>query len=307
MEKVEMSKRQFLEDMVNSIMENKIEDAREKFHQFVVESAREIHASLIETDELDDDIDGDETVEESFEEVVEAGDDADIGAEVEMGGEEVGPEFEVGAEGEAEEEAPVEVEVSELDQVKALLADLQAKFAEITGEAAPDAEAGEEVSVADDVDAEGEVEENYFESEELDGEQQDAEDLVNGVDESVDFDLTEEDLLGLEEGWTEVKVSMDGGELDGKFAGGEKNTKTPVATKSETAVDAKDLVSKQDAHKGYNKEAAPAAPKHNDSDNSMASGKKAWTGVTPKMDGQEQGGGKFATPEKSKTTPVAKK
>lgn len=38
----------------------------------------------------------------------------------------------------------------------------------------------------------------------------------------------------------------------------------------------------------------------------MTSGKKAWTDVNAKMDGGEQGGGKFATPEKSKTTPVAK-
>ena len=298
-----MSKRQFLEDMVNSIMENKIEDAREKFHQFVVESAREIHASLIETDELEDEIDDGETVEESFE-VVEAGDDegADIGAEVELGDEELGPEMD--GEGEAEEAAPVEVEASELDQVKALLADLQAKFAEITGEAAPEAEAGEEVEVADDAGVDAGVEENYFESEDMGDDQKDQEE---SIDESSDFDLTEEDLLGLEEGWTEVKVTMDGGELDGKFAGGEKNTKTPVATKTETAVKAGDLVSKQDAHKGYTKEQAPAAPMKSDSDNVSASGKKAWTGVTPKMDGQEQGGGKFATPDKSKTTPVAKK
>lgn len=290
-----MSKRQFLEDMVQSIMENKIDDARQSFRQFTIESAREIHASLIENDELEDDIDdAGETVEESFEEVVEAGDESeDFGAGVDVevdGGEEIG-DVDGDVEVAGEEEGTVEVEVNELEELKAKLAELQAKFEEATGLVVDSAaeEAGEEEAVVGD--------EEGFEAP--------AEE--ENVEESNDFDLTEEDLLGLEEGWTEVKVTMDGGELDGKFAGGEKNTKTPVATKTEGQVDAKDLVSKQDAHKGYAKENAPAAPKHNDADNAMASGKKAWTGVTAKMDGQEQGGGKFATPEKSKTTPVAKK
>ncbi|MCK9532693.1 MAG: hypothetical protein M0R77_19575, partial [Gammaproteobacteria bacterium] len=170
MEKVEMSKRQFLEDMVNSIMENKIEDAREKFHQFVVESAREIHASLIETDELEDDID--DTMEESFEEVVEtdSDEDTDFGADVGVGGEDLsdmGDDVDPDMDGDNDsEEDHVEVEVNELDQVKAMLADLQAKFAEITGEGEPEEAGddfggeGEEVDMGD----EGEVEESVFEA-----------------------------------------------------------------------------------------------------------------------------------------------
>lgn len=311
-----MSKRQFLEDMVNSIMENKIEDAREKFHQFVVESAREIHASLIETDELEDDID--DTMEESFEEVVEtdSDEDTDFGADVGVGGEDLsdmGDDVDPDMDGDNDsEEDHVEVEVNELDQVKAMLADLQAKFAEITGEGEPEEAGddfggeGEEVDMGD----EGEVEESVFEADDMEGDKDEDgdEDSDDTMEESTDFDLTEEDLLGLEEGWSEVKVSMDGGELDGKFATPEKTVKTPVADKEEKEVDAKDMVSKQDAHKGYEREKSPAvAPAKTHATNIMTSGKKAWSEEHPKMDGQEQGGGKFATPEKSKTTPVAKK
>lgn len=306
-----MSKRQFLEDMVQSIMENKIETAREKFHQYVVESAREIHASLIETDELEDDID--ETVEESFE-VVEADSEetTDFGADVSAEGDDMG---EMGGEMDPDHDGDddtmgdhVEVEMSELDQVKALLADLQAKFAEITGEEAPGAEeAGEDMDLDGGEVVDGEVEESVFESDDMDSDDQEG-DKDETMEESTDFDLTEEDLLGLEEGWSEVHVKMDGGELDGKFAGGEKNTKTPLADKTEESVKAEDMVSKKDNHKGYEREKAPAvAPAKTHATNIMTSGKKAWTGVTAKMDGAEQGHGKFATPGKTVHTPVAGK
>lgn len=308
-----MSKRQFLEDMVQSIMENKIETAREKFHQYVVESAREIHASLIENDELEDGIDGEETVEESFEEVVEADvdDNADFGADVEAGGDDMGMEMDPDQDGDNDAMGDhVEVEVSELDQVKAMLADLQAKFAEITGEEAPGmGEEGEESIEGEDGEVvDGEVEEGVFESDDMDKDDMGGEEDET-MEESTDFDLTEEDLLGLEEGWSEVHVKMDGGEQGGgKFAGGEKNTKTPLADKTEQSVKAEDMVSKKDNHKGYEREKAPAvAPAKTHATNIMTSGKKAWTGVNAKMDGAEQGHGKFATPEKSKTTPVADK
>lgn len=283
-----MSKRQFLEQMVENLIDNDIESARGNFHQFVVESAREIHASLIETDELEDDL-GDEVIEEVFE--ADSEETTDFGAEIDAEGDEVemgamGDE-EMGGEEEAPAEETVEVEVNNIDDIKAQLADLQAKFDELTG-ANMDEMPTEEVP-----------------AEEMPAEEFGAEETVD-VEESEDFDLTEDDLLGLEEAFQEVKVTMDGGELDGTFAKSETSTETPVADKDEGHVKSTDLMSKQDAHKGFDKEKAPEAPLKSDSENVSKSGKDAWKDVHAKMDGGEQGDGKFATPDKSNTTPVAK-
>lgn len=299
-----MSKRQFLEKMIEDLIENNQESARANFHQFVVESAREIHASLIETDELEDDLDDadGEKVEESFEVVSEDDGEGDIGGEIPatgddgFGGDDTdggeGEEIDPDHDGDNDEAGDhVEVSIEDYDDLKAQLAALQAKFDALNPEGE---EAGEE----------GEGEEVEAPFQEMGHEDHDG--LEDGEMEE-GIDLTEDDLLGLEECWTEVKVSMDGHEQgDGKFAGGEKNTKTPIAHKEEKDVEAKDLVSKQDAHKGYEREKAPVPPVKSDSRNVSPSGKKSWSEVTAKMDGQEQGGGKFATPEKSKTTPVAK-
>ena len=292
-----MSKRQFLEKMIENLIENDVENARANFHQFVVESAREIHASLIETDELEGDIDEDgETVEETIEEadeVMDFGAGVDAGEEVEMGGEadeagemEMEPEAIEGDE--AEQEAPVEIEMTEFEDLRSKIAELQAKFDSIQPEAEAPADS-EEAGMADEMEM-GPVDDS----------------MGDEMEES--FDLTEDDLLGLEESWTEIKVSMNGEEQGGgKFAGSEKNTETPLADKEDKDVKATDLVSKQDAHKGFEHEKAPAVPVKSDSRNVAPSGKKSWSEIHVKMDGHEQGGGKFATPEKSKTTPLPKK
>lgn len=306
-----MSKRQFLEKMIENLIENDVESARANFHQFVVESARDIHSSLIESDELEDDL-GDEdkdgeTVEESFEVVSE--DEGDIGAEIpgDMGGAE-GDDFggdEMGGEGEEidpdhdgdndAEGDHIEVEMTDYDDLKAQLAALQAKFDSLNPEAGEGEEAGEEGE------GEGEEVEVPF-HEEMGSEESHDDEMGHEMEEG--FDLTEEDLLGLEESWTEVKVTMDGKEQGGgKFAGGEKNTKTPLATREKEEV----LASKKDNHSGYEREKAPEAPMKSDSTNVMASGKKAWTEKTQHNTEDEIGDGeKFATPAKSKTTPVAK-
>lgn len=310
-----MSKRQFLEKMIENLIENDVDSARANFHQFVVESAREIHSSLIETDELEndlDDADGEnnengEKVEESFEMFEDGEGDigADIGSDGSMGGSAGGDDTGGDDSDDGEEVDPdhdgdddsagdhIEVSIEDFDDLKAELAALQAKFDSLNPEAGEGEEAGEEGFGGDEEGFHGPAEEVGFGDEE-------------GMEEG--FDLTEEDLLGLEESWSEVSVKMDGGELDGKFATPEKSVKTPIADKTEDSVKAADMVSKKDNHKGYEREAAPSvAPAKTHATNTMTSGKKAWSGVTAKMDGQEQGGGKFATPEKSKTTPVATK
>lgn len=290
-----MSKRQFLEKMVESLIDNNIEDARGNFHQFVVESAREIHGSLIETDELEDDLD-------TVEEVVEEAEGEDFGAEIEadgdvagddmggddFGGEEVGGDVEGGEEATAE---PVEVDAEDIDAIKAQLEELQAKFDALTGGSDV---GGEEVEVDAEV-----IPGDEFGGDDFGGEGE--------VEEGFDTELTEDDLLGLEEAFSEIKVSMDGKEQGGgKFAGSETNTETPLACKEEGSVKATDLMSKKDNHSGYEREKAPEAPMKSDSENVSANGKGAWKDVHVKMDGQEQGGGKFAGGEKNTKTPVAK-
>jgi hypothetical protein len=287
MEKTEMSKRQFLEKMIENLIENDVETARANFHQFVVESAREIHASLIETDELDHDIDEEaETVEEA-EEVMDFGADVDAGEEVEMGDEmEMAGEMEMEPEAvegdESEQEAPVEIEMDDFEELKSQLAALQAKFDSLN----PESDDSEEAGMADEMEM-GPVDDS----------------MGDEMEES--FDLTEDDLLGLEESWTEVKVSMNGEEQGGgKFAGSEKNTTTPIATREK----AEGLGSTQTAHKGYEREKAPAVPMKNDAENVSPSGKKEWSEVKQHNTEDEVGHGeKFATPAKSTTTPIAKK
>lgn len=288
-----MSKRQFLEKMVESLIDNNIEDARGNFHQFVVESAREIHGSLIETDELEDDLD-------TVEEVVEEAEGEDFGAEIEadgdVEGEDMGGDFGGEVEGDIEGEEvasePVEVDADDVEAIKAQLAELQAKFDALTG----GEEAGEEVEVDAEV-----VPSDDFGGDDFGGEAE------GEVEEGFDTELTEDDLLGLEEAFHEIKVSMDGKEQGGgKFAGSETNTETPLACKEEGSVKATDLMSKKDNHSGYEREKAPEAPLKSDSENVMKSGKGAWKEVHVKMDGQEQGGGKFAGGEKNTKTPIAK-
>ena len=309
-----MSKRQFLEKMLEDLINEDLESARGNFHQFVVESARDIHSSMIESDELDetlaieedvetDGADGEDSDEGKDGMMSEAdGDAEDFGGA--MGGDDTGGDDDGGEavdadgspfggdEGGEEHEETVTVELNDLDDIKAQMAALQAKFDALVAGEEP---AGEEGDMG--VDAAG------FPGEDTDG----ADEVAESGE--FDFDLTEEDLLGLEEGLREVKVTMDGAEQGGgKFAGSETKTVTPIAAHTSGPLNPKKIGSEQDAHKGFEREKAPVPPIKNTAENVKKREKEEWHEDHSKNSEAEIGDGPaFATPAKTTKTPVATK
>jgi hypothetical protein len=143
------------EQLIEHIINENEQAARELFHTIVVEKSREIYESLMDEDQVEENIDqydqaGGLADDVSADETHGLGEDDEEAGEIELdGGDEMGPE-------EGGEEAPAE---ETFQNIKDAIADLEAEFAKLTG---------------DDMDGEEEI------GGELDGEESGEEDFQAG-------------------------------------------------------------------------------------------------------------------------------
>jgi hypothetical protein len=201
-----MANKSGLEKALEYLINEDQEKAAEAFHNFIVGKARDIHESLIEEDELDEELvdeKADEEVDESDEEQVDEGfvDSEEYfgGSELatedddEMEPEEVDVQMDVEPEmgdGEADLGDEMGDEEAGKQELADALADLTAKFEEVMGIEVGDGDGDEddmsmdmEPEMGDDMDMDVETaEESYFESKDEDA---DDEDDKEEVDEAV--------------------------------------------------------------------------------------------------------------------------
>ena len=118
------------EQLIEHIINENEQAARELFHTIVVEKSREIYESLMDEDQVDENIDqydqqGGLADDVTADETHGLGEDDLEGGEIELdGGDEFGPE-------EGGEEAPAE---ETFQNIKDAIADLEAEFAKLSGE-----------------------------------------------------------------------------------------------------------------------------------------------------------------------------
>ena len=128
------------EKLIEYIINDEDQKARELFHDIVVEKSRDIYESIMDEESMGEEVHGDQVgdmVDEiSHEESVGEGDD-EFGGEEELGGEEHGDEF-GGEEGGEEEFGSEQGEHAEIEDqvmnIDAKLDELLAKFDEIMGD-----------------------------------------------------------------------------------------------------------------------------------------------------------------------------
>jgi len=325
-----VDKKTHLEESLEFVVNEDLEQAVAHFHDFIVEKSRDIYESLMEDDELDETVDSEEAVEEKVkeakveettEETVEEGMNEYFGEDDLEGTEMDAPEMDDAEMDDAEMgDAEMDMDAPEEEVMVPAndLLDLQAKFKEIMGGAGLDDDSEMDMDAPEMDDAEMDmgdldvaenafsVETNTF-AESKDVNEDDK--VEEEVSEAFDFDLTEEDFFDLEEGLKSVNVSMGGEQGGVKFAGEETNTKSPVADKDKSDVNADptDGVSKQDEHGSFNRESAPSNDKlpHSEENNhDKADGTKGRSTVaghggleSNSGNGGEQGNEKFAGTE----------
>ena len=242
------------EQLVEFIINDETDKARELFHEIVVEKSRDIYESLVAEEDLDE-VGGNE-VEDLVDEVsldeegISEEEESETDAEEENGAE----EFDLDAEEEHEDEEGVEARV---DDLEAALDELKAEFdALMAGE-----EGEEEHADLDLVGDEGPEEEQgeFFEAKE-----EDEEDLDESKEEDEEAEEVDENIV---REYVE-KVGDTGQGSEGKMVGtgaktpaaGGKNTKSIVASKNDmggTAVTSKGGNANQDG----NRPAATEKPK----------------------------------------------
>ena len=212
------------EQLVEFIINDESDKARELFHQIVVEKSRDIYESLVAEEDLEETIGGNE-VEELVDEV--SLDEEGISEEEEEGAEEFGHEEEDEFGGEEHSEEDIEDRVVDLE---AALDELKAEFDALMADEAGEEEHHDGVNDPDfsEVGAEEEgAPEAFFEAEEDD--EEDDEEEEEDLDETIVREYVE-------------KVGDTGQKNpSGKMAGtgsqtptqGETNTKSAVAGKND--------------------------------------------------------------------------
>lgn len=261
-----------LERALVHLLNEENEKAEELLHQYVIETARSIHETLREGDEVEalDDVEleedffseadlEDEAMDGEDEAAIELGDD--LGDDVPEMGDEADLQDDTLSSDEADmdmdmdlgddlggEEADESIE-AEIEDFEEQLADLQSKFdamvAELEGEEMGD-DVADELDDADPVmDDEAEVEAE----EEFEGDEMDADMGEEGDDEDFD-DITESIVDELQ------KVAAT--DAEGKGADGSDLLGNKQSLKFNKP-EAKPIVSKGGEHKGYARETAPSS------------------------------------------------
>lgn len=258
-----------LEQALVHLLNNEDERAEELLHQFVIESARSIHESLREGDEIDlDETAGEQLFTEAdlADAEVETAEDNlgdDLGQEApELGGAadlaDDTLDADAGLDGEADLAAePVDGDVdAEIEEFEAELADLQAKFDALLA----DIEGGDETAVADEdtaaLDAEvadvadAGADEAAVEVDAAPAEEIGDEDLVKEAEENEFDDITESIVDELQ------KITTPNEE--GKGANGEQLLHNKQSLKFNKP-DGKPVMTKGPTHKGFARETAPGS------------------------------------------------
>jgi len=144
------------EQLIEHIINENEQAARELFHTIVVEKSREIYESLMDEDQVEENIDrydqaGGLADDVTADETHGLGEDDLEGGEIELdGGDEFGPE-------EGGEEAPAE---ETFQNIKDAIADLEAEFAKLTGDGMGD-DMGDEEEIGGELDGEESGEEDF--------------------------------------------------------------------------------------------------------------------------------------------------
>lgn len=280
-----MSKK--LEQVLEYLIANDQEKAKELLHQVFIEKARKIHEELISQDELDemehlggdegeeleddlkmhdahleeleDEIEAEETMAEEEDLDVDVADDgADLELDVEDGMDDAGEDM--GAEaGEADEMDAIEDTIGDLEDA---LAELKAEFERL--ESGEESESDEEDADADmdSEEASMDAEDADMDAEDADMDAEDAEEDAEEDEEEMDESWLEEDFDDLAEAVELEKVSVSmGGEVgSGKGQGAPADkSKSPVPASQTTRMGAKPVAVDSKNHSGYNKETAPSS------------------------------------------------
>ena len=164
------------EKLIEYIINDEDQKARELFHDIVVEKSRDIYESIMDEESMEETVHGQNNVENMVDEITHeeaVGEEDEEGSEMELDHDadsEFGDELAVGG-GDAEEAEHEEIEDKVMD-IDAKLDELLAKFDEIMGGEEP---AGEETPAMDHEEPAGEEEPAMFEAEEADDEEEEEE------------------------------------------------------------------------------------------------------------------------------------
>lgn len=246
-----------LEKVLEHLIENDQAKAGELLHEYIIESARKVHESIIaEDDDLededlealgDDEVDGEEYVE-----------DEDL-----VSDEEASDELESELEGEENADGASEDVEDRLDDLEDELEKLRAEFEELA--AIEDEEHGDEYNYeVEDADDSEEADEEGDENADEDGEGDDEEDGEGDEDEEVDesLDWDEDDFLALDEGIVDELEELDVSNSHGEVGAGSKvnaNNKSPIPQKKHSErKGAKGVEVKSTNHSGFDREKAPS-------------------------------------------------
>lgn len=243
-----------LTKVLEYLIKNDEEKARELLHQVFIEKARAIHEELMEYDDddmeetaggsgnvgedltneiaaMEDDIDFEETMnEEGDDEVADDGMDdmtMDDGAD------------DVGIEG-GEEDGEFAGVVDKMNDLESALAELKAEFEKLEAEEEGEDAGEEEGEEEEEEEEEGEMEESWNLDEDFD-------DLA----ESLDLEVVEKDMEKSAKTAEEVGSGRSGMAID-------KSAKSPLPSSQKDRMGAKPVeTGKGGTHNGYNRETAP--------------------------------------------------
>lgn len=280
-----MTDRKKFEQMLELLINEETEKAKELFHDIVVEKSREIYESLLESDfEQEETTEGmdEEPTEGMDEEPYEAADDEEGGDEPDMGGDEESPDM-----GGDEEDMSDEEQTDRILDLEDALEELKAEFEELMAGGGMDDEGDEMGNLGGDatddfmtdIEDEPKMDEFAFEEADEDLEEEADEDL----EEEMDDDSVEESMIReYVEKVATAKMGDDGA-----------NTKSIVAGKNDMGGTTANIVKGADGGKGGTQGGlANPSTKEDNAGNVNVPGAKAATKLksVPKGHGAEKKG-----------------
>ncbi len=280
-----MTDRKKFEQMLELLINEETEKAKELFHDIVVEKSREIYESLLESDfEQEETTEGmdEEPTEGMDEEPYEAADDEEGGDEPDMGGDEESPDM-----GGDEEDMSDEEQTDRILDLEDALEELKAEFEELMAGGGMDDEGDEMGDLGGDatddfmadIEDEPKMDEFAFEEADEDLEEEADEDL----EEEMDDDSVEESMIReYVEKVATAKMGDDGA-----------NTKSIVAGKNDMGGTTANIVKGADGGKGGTQGGlANPSTKEDNAGNVNVPGAKAATKLksVPKGHGAEKKG-----------------
>ena len=292
-----MSKK--LEKVLEYLIANEQDKAKELLHQVFIEKARKIHEELISQDDMDemDELGGDQGDELTHsirghdrhlkqlddeieaEETMSEDDDLDMGDDDTMGMDDLGSDdddmgddedldmgdddMDMGDDdGMGDDDDMGDEDHPEMSDIENTIGDLEDALAALKAEFEKlegGAEGDDEAE--DDMEFDSEEADDDADDAEYDAEDDSEEADAEDDDEEMDESWLEEDFDDLAEAIELEKVSMPGnGEVgSGRYLGTPAAAKSPIATSQTSRMGAKPVTTDSKHHAGYNKETAPTS------------------------------------------------